>query len=303
MSRRLVLHAKCDALRSLLLASGCYKRTASRLSSTCCLQGKGTLQLFLELQELSAGVPQSFISTHNISYSSVCCGSSSIAQCCHFTEKFSELMIFSGASVHEMAMSVLIPLGTSAEVGHSFLPLWTAFLPILHGQDKITQWYWLSAVKRSCIMRHGWGEMMQWYHEGGIFISCWDKQMSSWAPPLSPAFLDLFTVLFVIQPFEAPGICLFFLTAESCSHLHIIPCLNFPNQCLDRCHCFARKTGDTFLLRRISEAFLRGRKYAVFFEKHTDYLKSDHGMGRDRNTVCRKYNIQVGQPTQCLTVS
>lgn len=52
--------------------------------------------------------------------------------------------------------------------------------------------------------------------------------------------------------------------------------------------CKKDRWKSTFLLPRISEDFLRGAKYALFFEKCTDYLKSDHGTGRDRNTVCRR---------------
>lgn len=46
------------------------------------LQGKYSLQLLLELQDLSAGIFWSFISTHDIYYPSTCCVSSPVAQCC-----------------------------------------------------------------------------------------------------------------------------------------------------------------------------------------------------------------------------
>ena len=217
----------------------------------------------------------------------------------HFTEQSSERTLFPDRTVHKMTTRFFIPLETSWEVGHSFLPFWTDFLPILHGQEEIAQWCWLSATEGVA----SWDtDDARWYSDVLRVESAYRAEINpwtpSWAPPSSPAFLDLFTVLLVIQTFEAPGICLFFPTTESCSHLHIIPCLNFPNQCLDIYRCFARKTRkSTFLLLRISEAFLRGRKNAVFFEQRTDYLNSDRGMGRDRNTVCRKYSIYIRQPT------
>lgn len=225
---------------------------------------------------------------------------------CHFTEKFSESMLFPGRSVHEMTMIFLIPLGTSWEVGHSFLPLWTDFLPILHGQEEIAQWCWLSATERGCVMRHWWGEMMQWCHEGGICISWWNKRMN--------AKLSSSIIYWVLRSFHGL-VCgsTFWDTWYLSVFPHYWIMLSFVHYSLPEFPqsvsrqvsllCKEDRWKSTFLLLRISAAFLRGRKYALFFEQHADYLKSDHGMGRDRNTVCRKYNIQVGQPMQRLTLS
>lgn len=48
-----------------------------------------------------------------------------------------------------------------------------------------------------------------------------NRQTSWWAPPSYPAFLDVFTILFVIKTFEALGICLVFsLYWIICSFAH-----------------------------------------------------------------------------------
>lgn len=192
-------------------------------------------------------------------------------------------------SVLEMTMSILNPLETSWEVSHNFLPLRTAFLPFLYGKEEITKWCWLSATERGCVMRHWWGEMMQWCHESGICISCWNKQTNAKMSfsIISCILRSFFTILFVIQPFEAPGSCLVFShhwVMFSFAH-YSLP--EFP-QSVSRqilLLCKEDRWKSTFLLLRISEASLKGRKYILFFAQDADYLKSDHGMGRDSNIV------------------
>lgn len=109
-----------------------------------------------------------------------------------------------------------------------------------------------------------------------------NRQTPSWAPLSSPAFLDLFAILFVIQPFEATwDLSVFFHNwIMFSSARYSLP--EFPQSVSRQISllCKEDKWKSTFLLQSISGAFLGGRKYTLFFEQRTDYLKSDRGRQR-----------------------
>lgn len=124
-----------------------------------------------------------------------------------------------------------------------------------------------------------------------------NRQTPSWAPLSSPAFLDLFAILLVIQPFEATW--WFFFLLLNPSHLHFIPCLSFHKQCLDRHQCSARKmSGKAPFYSCVSKKPFWEEESTLSPLNNALTIWNQTVVEAGRDTVCRKYNIQIGQPTQ-----